>query len=128
MLDHFPQIEARTDEYSIRLESVDFVAGGLNQSSRIRPNRLFTARSGSLSIGQAMYPRQSSTRLWTSWSRFSARTDRCLRPEPASCCSFEQGLPHFLEPRPAGFLDCTKKQLPKTTQLALNRREPEGGF
>ena len=38
--------QARTDEYSIRLESVDFVAGGLNQSSRIRPNRLFTADSG----------------------------------------------------------------------------------
>ena len=38
--------QARTDEYSIRLESVDFAAGGLNQSSRIRPNRLFTADSG----------------------------------------------------------------------------------
>jgi len=32
----------RADEYSIRLDDVDFVSGGLNQSSRIRPNRLFT--------------------------------------------------------------------------------------
>ena len=38
--------QARTDEYSVQLESGDFVAGGLNQSSRIRPNRLFTADSG----------------------------------------------------------------------------------
>jgi mRNA interferase MazF len=38
--------QARTDEYSIRLDGADFVAGGLNQSSRIRPNRLFTADSG----------------------------------------------------------------------------------
>ena len=38
--------QARTDEYSIRLEGTDFVAGGLNHSSRIRPNRLFTADSG----------------------------------------------------------------------------------
>ena len=38
--------QARADEYSIRLESADFAAGGLNQSSRIRPNRLFTADSG----------------------------------------------------------------------------------
>jgi mRNA interferase MazF len=37
---------ARTDEYSVPLDSGDFVAGGLNQSSRIRPNRLFTADSG----------------------------------------------------------------------------------
>ena len=37
--------QSRTDAYSIRLESVDFAAGGLNQSSRIRPNRLFTADS-----------------------------------------------------------------------------------
>src|ERR1039457_1623753 len=39
------KLPARTDAYSIRLESVDFAAGGLNQSSRIRPNRLFTADS-----------------------------------------------------------------------------------
>jgi mRNA interferase MazF len=38
--------QARTDEYSVRLDGGDFVAGGLNQSSRIRPNRLFTADSG----------------------------------------------------------------------------------
>ena len=38
--------QSRTDEYSIRLEGADFVAGGLNQSSRIRPNPLFTADSG----------------------------------------------------------------------------------
>jgi mRNA interferase MazF len=38
--------QARADEYSIRLDDVDFISGGLNQSSRIRPNRLFTADSG----------------------------------------------------------------------------------
>jgi mRNA interferase MazF len=36
----------RSDEYSIRLDSVDFVSGGLNQSSWVRPNRLFTADAG----------------------------------------------------------------------------------
>ena len=34
------------DEYSVLLNDSDFVAGGLNLSSRIRPNRLFTADSG----------------------------------------------------------------------------------
>lgn len=38
--------QVRTDEYSIRLDEVDFVSGGLPQSSRIRPNRLFTADAG----------------------------------------------------------------------------------
>ena len=38
--------QARTDEYSISLDDVDFVSGGLNQSSRIRPNRLFTVDVG----------------------------------------------------------------------------------
>lgn len=38
--------QAREDLYSIRLDASDFVSGGLNQSSRIRPNRLFTADSG----------------------------------------------------------------------------------
>jgi mRNA interferase MazF len=38
--------QARSDEYSIRLDDVDFVAGGFNQNSRIRPNRLFTADAG----------------------------------------------------------------------------------
>jgi mRNA interferase MazF len=37
--------QAREDGYSVRLEVADFAAGGLNQSSRIRPNRLFTADS-----------------------------------------------------------------------------------
>jgi len=35
--------QTRADEYAIRLDDLDFVSGGLNQSSRIRPNRLFTA-------------------------------------------------------------------------------------
>ncbi|MGH9609616.1 MAG: type II toxin-antitoxin system PemK/MazF family toxin [Bryobacteraceae bacterium] len=35
--------QARSDAYSVTLDSADFTAGGLNQSSRIRPNRLFTA-------------------------------------------------------------------------------------
>lgn len=37
--------QSREDAYSVRLESADFVSGGLSQSSRIRPNRLFTADS-----------------------------------------------------------------------------------
>jgi mRNA interferase MazF len=37
---------ASADEYSLPLESADFTSGGLNQSSRIRPNRLFTADEG----------------------------------------------------------------------------------
>jgi mRNA interferase MazF len=32
--------------YSVQLDNSDFMAGGLNRSSRIRPNRLFTADSG----------------------------------------------------------------------------------
>jgi mRNA interferase MazF len=38
--------QAREDEYSIRLDGTGFVAGVLNLSSRIRPNRLFTAGAG----------------------------------------------------------------------------------
>jgi hypothetical protein len=38
--------QVRADEYALRLEEVDFVSGGLHQSSRIRPNRLFTADAG----------------------------------------------------------------------------------
>jgi mRNA interferase MazF len=38
--------QARADAYSVRLEDVDFVLGGLSQSSRVRPNRLFTADAG----------------------------------------------------------------------------------
>jgi mRNA interferase MazF len=38
--------QARSDEYSVPLNTADFVSGGLNQSSRIRPNRLFTADTG----------------------------------------------------------------------------------
>lgn len=38
--------QARADEYSVPLNDVDFASGGLNQSSRIRPNRLFTADAG----------------------------------------------------------------------------------
>jgi mRNA interferase MazF len=46
--------QARADEYSVSLESTDFVSGGLNQSSRIRPNRLFMADSGIIAyrVGQ----------------------------------------------------------------------------
>lgn len=36
----------KSDEYSLPLDDIDFVSGGLNQSSRIRPNRLFTADAG----------------------------------------------------------------------------------
>ena len=35
--------QARSDSYSVPLEQSDFSSGGLNQSSRVRPNRLFTA-------------------------------------------------------------------------------------
>ena len=38
--------QARSDIYSMTLDSTDFMTGGLNQSSRIRPNRLFTADEG----------------------------------------------------------------------------------
>lgn len=41
--------QAKTDKYSISLESSDFAVGSLNQSSRIRPNRLFTADSSIIS-------------------------------------------------------------------------------
>jgi mRNA interferase MazF len=37
---HFP------DGYSIELHDADFSSGGLRQTSRIRPNRLFTADAG----------------------------------------------------------------------------------
>lgn len=37
--------QAREDIYSVPLEAKDFLSGGLNQDSRIRPNRLFTADS-----------------------------------------------------------------------------------
>ena len=35
--------QARSDSYSVLLERADFSSGSLNQSSRVRPNRLFTA-------------------------------------------------------------------------------------
>jgi mRNA interferase MazF len=38
--------QARLDACSVALETSDFVSGGLNQSSRIRPNRPFTADEG----------------------------------------------------------------------------------
>ena len=38
--------QARDDAYSVQLDDSDFTAGALNRSSRIRPNRLFTADSG----------------------------------------------------------------------------------
>ena len=38
--------QIRDDEYAIRLDQADFVSGGLNQSSQLRPNRLFTADVG----------------------------------------------------------------------------------
>lgn len=40
--------QAREDGYSVRLDALDFAAGWLSQSSRIRPNRLFSADSGSV--------------------------------------------------------------------------------
>jgi mRNA interferase MazF len=41
-----PDHQTREDRYSVRLDTAGFVSGGLSQSSRIRPNRLFTADSG----------------------------------------------------------------------------------
>lgn len=38
--------QSKSDPYSIPLEGADFTSRGLNQSSRIRPNRLFTADEG----------------------------------------------------------------------------------
>jgi len=42
------QITSQTiaDRYAITLQSSDFSEGGLNQTSNIRPNRLFTADRG----------------------------------------------------------------------------------
>ena len=40
--------QAREDGYSIRLDASDFSVGGLSQSSRIRPNLLFTVTWWSL--------------------------------------------------------------------------------
>ena len=37
--------QLRGDGYSVPLVDSDFVAGGLQQASRIRPQRLFTAES-----------------------------------------------------------------------------------
>ena len=37
---------SKFDTYSVPLEGADFTSRGLNQSSRIRPNRLFTADEG----------------------------------------------------------------------------------
>jgi mRNA interferase MazF len=38
--------QAKSDQYSAVLDGADFESGGLNQPSRIRPNRLFTADTG----------------------------------------------------------------------------------
>jgi mRNA interferase MazF len=40
--------QASEDPYSVQLDDSDFTSGGLSRSSRIRPNRLFTADSGIL--------------------------------------------------------------------------------
>jgi mRNA interferase MazF len=37
--------QAKSNQYSVVLEGSDFDSGGLNQPSRIRPNRLFTGDS-----------------------------------------------------------------------------------
>jgi mRNA interferase MazF len=37
--------QAKSDEYSIALDSSDFASGALHRPSHIRPNRLFTADS-----------------------------------------------------------------------------------
>ena len=51
--------QARSDSYSVLLEQSDFSSGGLNQRSRVRPNRLFTAdeaivayRAGQITSGK----------------------------------------------------------------------------
>jgi mRNA interferase MazF len=43
--------QARSDSYSISLEQSNFISGGLNQSSRVHPNRLFTADEASIAYG-----------------------------------------------------------------------------
>jgi mRNA interferase MazF len=35
--------QAMRDRYAISIQDRDFISGGLNQSSNLRPNRLFTA-------------------------------------------------------------------------------------
>ena len=54
--------QARDDVYSVQLDDSDFAAGGLNRSSRIRPNRLFTADSGIVVYRVGHVSAQSSTR------------------------------------------------------------------
>jgi mRNA interferase MazF len=48
------QITSKTvsDSYAISLSNTDFVSGGLNQPSNVRPNRLFTA-DGSIVLYRA---------------------------------------------------------------------------
>ena len=48
---------AKADKHSVSLESGDFADGGLRRSSRIRPDKLFTADSGIVA-----YPRAGSQR------------------------------------------------------------------
>jgi mRNA interferase MazF len=60
---------AASDAYSIALENDDFVSGGLRQSSRIRPNRLFTA-DGAIVVYQA--GRISQTKLQETIDRLIA--------------------------------------------------------
>lgn len=38
--------QAITDSYAVEVTNADFTTGGLNRSSNIRPNRLFTADRG----------------------------------------------------------------------------------
>jgi hypothetical protein len=40
--------QAKADRYAIRLDDPDFESGGLSQSSRIRPNRLFVGDSATI--------------------------------------------------------------------------------
>ena len=35
-----------TDSYAVAVTNADFITGGLNQNSNVRPNRLFTADRG----------------------------------------------------------------------------------
>lgn len=64
--------EARSDDYSIILSGGDFTEGSLNLTSRIRPNRLFTAdksillyKAGSLKKRKISEVEQSIIRIFS---------------------------------------------------------------
>ena len=72
--------EARGVRHSVRLDTADFVTGGLSQGSRIRPSRLFTAdfgivvyRAGQVSARKSARPSFGSSASSIRAPAFSSR-------------------------------------------------------